>query len=114
MSNKSTEAQRKLAEFAENNPHLSYKELAERLECSQQTVSRACLKFGVRRKRGPLTEADLAKLAEPAATQTDAACIYLHGEWAPNLNGRALPVHEEEEDYKHEKAAEEAEANDAR
>jgi DNA-binding XRE family transcriptional regulator len=63
MSNKFTEAQRKLAEFAENNSHLSYKELADRLECSQQTVSRACLKFGVRRKRGSLTDADLAKLA---------------------------------------------------
>jgi hypothetical protein len=73
MRHKSTEAQRKLAEFAENNPHLSYKLLADRLECSQQTVSRACLKFGVRRKRGPLTEADLAKLAEPAATQPNAA-----------------------------------------
>jgi DeoR/GlpR family transcriptional regulator of sugar metabolism len=69
MSNKSTEAQRKLAEYAENNPHLSYKELADRLECSQQTVSRACLKFGVRRKRGPLTDADLAKLAERDTTQ---------------------------------------------
>jgi hypothetical protein len=75
MSHKSTETQRKLAKFAENNPHLSYKQLADRLECSQQTVSRACLKFGVRRKRGPLTDADLGKLAEPATTQTNAAGI---------------------------------------
>ena len=58
MSIESTEAQRKLAEFAESNPHLSYKELAEKLECSQQTVSRACLKFGVRRK---LTETDTTR-----------------------------------------------------
>lgn len=69
MSIESTEAQRKLAEFAESNPHLSYKELAEKLECSQQTVSRACLKFGVRRKRVPLTEADLAKLTETDTTR---------------------------------------------
>jgi|CZKZ01.1.fsa_nt_gi transcriptional regulator with XRE-family HTH domain len=114
MRHKSTEAQRKLAEYAESNLHLSYKELAEKLGCSQQTVSRACLKFGVRRKRGPLTEADLAKLAEPAATRTNAAGIHLHGEFAPNLNGRNLPLTTDEEDYEHEKAADAAEANDAR
>lgn len=64
MKNTSTEAERKLAEFAENNPQLSYKELAELLGCSQQTVSRLCVKCGVRRKRGPVTNADLAKLVD--------------------------------------------------
>jgi DNA-binding Lrp family transcriptional regulator len=64
MKNTSTEAERNLAEFAENNPQLSYKELAEILGCSQQTVSRLCIKSGIRRKRGPVTDADVAKLAD--------------------------------------------------
>ena len=64
MSNKPTEAQRKLAQYAESNPQLTYKELSKQLQCSQQTVSRACLMCGVRRKRSPLSEADIAKLTE--------------------------------------------------
>lgn len=64
MPKTTTAALRKLAEFAENNPRLSYKELADMLGCSQQTISRLCIKYGVRRKRGPLTDADVAKLAD--------------------------------------------------
>jgi DeoR/GlpR family transcriptional regulator of sugar metabolism len=71
MSNNITEAQRKLAEIAENNPQLSYKELAELLGCSQQTVSRLCVKCGVRRKRGPVTDADLAKLVDTNCNQPE-------------------------------------------
>ena len=71
MKNNFTEAQRKLAEYAVNNPQLSYKKLAELLGCSQQTVSRLCIKCDVRRKRGPVTDADLAKLVDTNCNQPE-------------------------------------------
>lgn len=79
MKNTSTEAERKLADFAENNPQLSYKELAASLGCSQQTVSRLCVKCGVRRKRGPLTDADLAKLSDANCNQPETGMTHEGG-----------------------------------
>lgn len=56
------EVQHKLIEFILNHPSLTYSEIAERLGVSGQTISRYCLKHGIRRRRGSLTGEDLNNL----------------------------------------------------
>jgi uncharacterized protein YerC len=56
------EVQRKLIEFILNHPSLTYNEIAERVGVSGQTISRYCLKYGIRRRRGSLTVEDLNSL----------------------------------------------------
>jgi DNA-binding MurR/RpiR family transcriptional regulator len=56
------EARQKVAEYITANPHFSYRQIAEKLQCSLSTVSTIAREFGVSRQRAALSEADLSKL----------------------------------------------------
>jgi uncharacterized protein YerC len=59
----SKEARQKVAGFIKNNPHLTYKQISEKLDCGLSTIGRVAREFQIsRQKHKPLCEADLSKL----------------------------------------------------
>ena len=60
------EARKSLAEYLKENPTISYKDVAEKLNCSLSTVGGVAREFGVRRQRKPLDADCLSKLTDLA------------------------------------------------
>ena len=56
------EARQKVAAYISANPTMTYKQIAEKLNCGLSTIGGISQEFGVRRQHPALTEADLSKL----------------------------------------------------
>jgi DNA invertase Pin-like site-specific DNA recombinase len=56
------EARQIVAEYIQNHPELTYKQIAEKLNCGLSTVGNIASEFKIRRQHLALSEVDLSKL----------------------------------------------------
>ncbi len=56
------EVRQKIAQYLKTHPELTYKQLAEKLNCGLSTVGNIAREFGIERQRKALTDADLSSL----------------------------------------------------